>query len=154
MFGKVKKWLGIEGVKVELNIPEEIFAQQDEIQGSIRFYTMHEQTVKSVKVKVTEKYFRGRRKKKMIDEYELGEIIMDEEFVVPAEEMLEMDFSLPIKLVKSEMDVLQEKNFLLRGLIASAKKLKGVRSIYTITAEADVDGTRLNPFDSQEFLLR
>jgi hypothetical protein len=154
MFGKVKKWLGIEGVKVELSIPEEIFEQQEVINGSIQFYSMHTQTVNSVKVIITEKYYRGRRKKKMIDEYKIGEILMENQFEVPAEEMLEIDFELPFTVIKSEMDKLQGSNFLFKGIIGAAKKLKGVRSVYTVTAEADVDGTKLNPFDKREVTIR
>ena len=154
MFGKVKKWLGIEGVKVELSIPEEIFEQQETINGSIQLYSMHSQTVNSIKVTITEKYYRGRRKQKMIDEYKIGEIFMERQFEVPAEEMLEVDFELPFTIIKSEMDKLQGSNFLMRGIVGAAKKLKGVRSIYTITAEADVDGTKLNPFDKREITIR
>ena len=35
MFGKVKKWLGIEGVKVEVVLPDEINAKEEKIKGKL-----------------------------------------------------------------------------------------------------------------------
>ena len=51
MFGKVKRWLGIEGVKVELILPEEIKSGDGLIEGKLRFQSMHTQKVKSIKLK-------------------------------------------------------------------------------------------------------
>ena len=59
MFGKVKRWLGIEGVKVELLIPEKVQAQEGCVDGVVRFYSMNEQVVKAVKVRIIEKYKRA-----------------------------------------------------------------------------------------------
>ncbi|HUR30386.1 MAG TPA: hypothetical protein VMZ69_03080, partial [Saprospiraceae bacterium] len=73
MFGKVKKWLGIEGVKIELILPEEVIGKEGLIEGKIRFQTMHTQKVKSIKLTLTEKYTRGRFKSKLTDQYKIAE---------------------------------------------------------------------------------
>jgi hypothetical protein len=153
MFGKVKRWLGIEGVKLELDIPEEIPAGSEHIDGKIVFYSMNAQTVKSIRVVLIEKYFRGRRKNKLVDEYKLGEIEMHEEFDVPEHEKVEIDFSLPFVVAPSEMDALGDKNFVFRGLVKTAKLVKGVKSVYRVEAEADVKGTALNPFSTREIRI-
>lgn len=151
MFGKVKRWLGIEGVKVELEIPDEVPAEQGSVEGTIRFYSMHDQVVKSIKVRMIERYKRGRRKNKLVDEYTLGEIALEQEIAVPAHETIEVDFSLPFDLALSDIDNFERKNFVFKGIAKTAKLLKGVRSVYRLEAEAEVKGTALNPFDKREF---
>ncbi|MEP6794078.1 MAG: hypothetical protein ABJB16_07110, partial [Saprospiraceae bacterium] len=119
-------------------------------EGKLRFYSMHTQKVKSVRVTLTEKYTRGRWKNKLADLYKLAEIELTEEIIVPAEETLELDFELPFTLVKSDMDHIGDKNFVLQNVVNAAKFIKNVKSEYTIEAEADIEGTALNPFDKKE----
>ena len=93
MFGKVKKWLGIEGAKMELILPEEIFESAGSITGKIRFRSMNEQRVVSVNLKLIEKYSRGRKKSRLVDEYILGEIELTDSFVIPVNEFVVMNVS-------------------------------------------------------------
>ena len=151
MFGKVKNWLGIEGVKIELIIPEEIYESAGSVTGKLRFYTKTDQTVNSIKIKLIERYSRGRKDNKLTDEYELGEINLNESFKVTANEPLEIDFTLPFKIVKSEMDEMGEKNILSGGLVKAAKWLRNVKSIYRVEAEANVKGVALNPFTTVSY---
>ncbi len=69
---------------------------------------------------------------------------------MPAHEPVEIDFELPFSLVKSDMDELADKNFVLRKIVGAAKMMKNVKSEYTLEAEAEVEGTALNPFDKKE----
>jgi hypothetical protein len=147
MFGKVKRWLGIEGVKVEIIVPEFFQLNSGTLSGKLRFISMADQQVTAVELKFIEKYKRGRRGKKLIDEYTLGEIVLQEPFIVNANEEVFVDFVLPFEPLKSEMDMFQEKNFITRGVINAAKFIKGVNSDYRIEARANVKGTALHPFD-------
>jgi len=149
MFGKVKNWLGIEGVKMELVIPEEIYESAGSVTGKLRFYSKTDQTVSSIKIRLIERYSRGRKDNRLTDEYELGEINLTDSFTVPANEPLEMDFTLPFKIVKSEMDEIGEKNILSGGFVKAAKWIRNVKSIYRVEAEAKVKGVALNPFTKQ-----
>jgi SpoOM protein len=153
MFGRVKQWLGIEGVKVELDVPEKIGASDNTVDGTVRFYSLHDQTVKSVRIKLIEKYKRGRRMNKLVDEYTLGEIEMVQDIEVPAHEYVEVEFSLPFSRSLSEMDKIESKNFIFKGAIKTAKLMRGVKSEYRIEAEADVRGTALNPFDTRQLMV-
>ena len=153
MFGKVKRWLGIEGVKVELQIPEKISAAEGEVIGAVRFYSMHDQLVTSLKVRIVEKYKRGRKGNKLVDEYTLGEILLEQNIEVPAHQYIEVEFALPFDLMKSEMDHIESMNFLFKGVVKTAKLMRGVKSVYRIEAEADVQGTALNPFDTAELKI-
>ena len=145
--------MGIEGVKVELVVPEEISAKSGSIDGTLRFYSMHDQTVQSVKVKLVERYKRGRGKGKLVDEYTLGEISLEQDVEVPAHQYIDIDFSLPFEMLKSGMDELGDKNFMFRGAVKTAKMLKGVKSVYRLEAEAKVKGTALHPFDRKEIAV-
>jgi len=153
MFGKVKRWLGIEGVKLELVLEDEVSMTASEIEGKIRFYSMHDQTVKKVRVRIIEKYKRGRFKNKLVDEYHLGSIELEQDIDVPAEEHVELDFTLPFNLAKSDMDRFSDQNIVFKGVASAAKLMKGVESVYRIEAEAEVKGTALNPFDVKEVKL-
>ncbi|HLF64222.1 MAG TPA: sporulation protein [Saprospiraceae bacterium] len=153
MFGKVKRWLGIEGVKLELILPEEIAVEASEVEGNIRFYSMNHQTVRKIRVRMIEKYKRGRRKNKLVDEYHLGEIELVQDIDVPENEQVDIEFTLPFTIAKSDIDRFSDQNFLFKGVASAAKLLKGVHSVYRIEAEAEVKGTALNPFDTKEITL-
>lgn len=149
MIGRVKKWLGIEGVKLELDIPEQIKGRTGTLVGKIRFQSLNPQTVTGVRIVLIEKYTRGRGNEKLIDEYELGKEQLNVHFEVPAGEIVEIDFDLHFNLVKSEVDEFGDRNFLYRGIARAAKMLRSVRSEYRVEAEAVVNGVALNPFDRQ-----
>ena len=149
MFGKVKKWLGIEGVKVDLELNDPFSVKTGLASGKILLSSMHEQTVTGIRVKMVEKYTRGRGKNKLTDEYEIGSIELERKFIVPAEEIIEVDFELPFELTYSEMDELQQNNILMGAVVGMAKKLQNVKSEFFIIAEANVSGTALHPFDRQ-----
>ena len=154
MFGKVKKWLGIEGVKVEIHAPEQVREKSGVIEGKLQFMSMNPQTVTSITMTLIEKYARGRGAEKLIDEYEIASIEMEEEFEVPAEDIMEVDFSIPFKLIKSDMDAFGDRNFLFRGIAGTAKYLQSAKSVYRIEVEAKVRGVALNPIDKKTIKIK
>lgn len=150
MFGKVKRWLGIEGVKISMLIPAEVDANAGVVEGRLKFESMHTQTVTLVRISITEKYTRGRWKNKLTDQYKIGEIELEDEIEVPANDPVYLDFELPFTIVKSEMDELADKNIVFKKVVGAAKALKNVKSEFFIEANAEVKGTALSPFDRQE----
>lgn len=154
MLDKVKQWFGIEGVKVELLLPEAVSMKSGKIKGQLQFTSMNAQTVQNIKLKLIEIYTRGRRSNKVTSEYELGEVTIFESFVVPAELPIIIDFELPFELLKSEIDEMADKNVVLGGVAKLAKMTRGVNSEYRVECEVDVKGTRLNPFDKKMILLK
>lgn len=149
MLKRVKKWLGIEGVKLELVLPDSVDDQNGVIEGKVQFYSMHEQTVTRLTIRLVERYIRGRKEEKTMDEFELGVLDIKERIMIPVGEIVEVDFKLKFEMVKSEMDELEDKNFILGRLVKTAKWIGGVQSEYRVEAEADVLGTPLNPFDKK-----
>ena len=154
MIGKVKKWLGIEGVKMELLFDEDATTQKGVVSGLIRFTSMNAQVVSRIKVVLIERYSRGRGKEKLVDEYELGSLQLEEDIEVPSGEFVEVEFNLKYKLVRSEMDELEKSNFFMSPLVKVAKRISAVKSEYRVEAEAKVKGTALNPFDRKEITIR
>lgn len=154
MFDKVKQWFGIEGIKVELLLPETAMIKSGVIKGQLQFTSMNAQTVQGIKLKLVEIYTRGRRKNKMTSEYELGEVMIFESFDVPAELPILIDFELPFELLKSEIDEMADKNFVLGGVAKLAKMTRGVNSEFRVECEVDVKGTRLSPFDKKTIVLK
>lgn len=154
MINRLKKFFGIEGVKLELIIPEVVRAGEGKVNGQIRFQSMTPQEVSYVKLVFIERYARGRGEQRMVDDYEIGSVEMDINVQVPAEESVFVDFELPFQVVKSDMDEIEERNFLLGGLVKAAKYLSKVSSQYRIVAEAKIKGTALNPFDQKNIKVR
>ena len=153
MLGKVKKWLGIEGAKLELILPEEWPVTEKSLPGRVRIFTKNAQTVTTIKFALIERYNRGRGKEKRTDEYLLGETTIHRRIDIPAEGSTELPFEIPFSILQSDMDRMEQGNFIARSIVRAAKWAEGVQSQYRIEAEAVVEGVALNPFDKKEVKL-
>jgi len=153
MFGKVKSWLGIEGVKLELSLPEELNYQDGMVTGKIILSSLNDHTVSHIYIKLIEKYSRGKKDDKLTDEYELGEIDLAQIIPVPANKKIQLSFKLPFKPRKSGMDDLGDSNVVVGGLVKAAKWFEGVHSVYRVEASAKVVGVALDPFDKKLIVL-
>lgn len=154
MLGKLKNWLGIEGVKVKMIIPSEVNATDGKIEGSLILESLSEQKVSKITVRLVEKYQRGRKKERLTDQYQIGEISIEQELIVTAEKPLSLDFALPFQLRESEIDDFGSKNVLTGGLAKLAKMAYAVNSNYRVEAEATVGGVALNPFDKKDIVIK
>ena len=149
MLGKIKKALGIEGVKVTLVLDEKDSVQEHSVSGMARFTTKSDSKVRSFKLSLTERFSRGRGDKRLTDEYVLGSYEHTTSFTIKKEEIIEIPFVLQYGRMQSEMDRLENRNFVFRGIVSLAKKLKRVRSTFELVIEANVVGTKLDPYDKQ-----
>lgn len=147
MLGKLKKVLGIEGVKVQLILDTPVDKKNQKISGDLKFTTKTKGKVNKIFIKLIEKYSRGRGKSKLVDEYTVAMLEMNDSFEITPEEIIEIPFSMDYEIALSEMDKMQKENFISRPFISLAKFIKSVKSEYTVLVEADVQGTTLNPFD-------
>jgi len=146
MLGKLKRALGIEGVKVEAVLDEVKFKESSQLSGVLKFTTKTENTVESITISIVEKYSRGRGKAKLVDEYTIAKDYLTDEFTITPEEIVEIPFTIDYEIIQSEMDKLQSSNVFARPLVSLAKTIKKVKSEFYFLAEADVKGTTLNPF--------
>ncbi len=152
MLGKVKNWLGIEGVKMEIETPERVKLNDGVLKGAVLFQSMNDKTVTKIKLTLFEKYSRGRGKEKLINEYVLGELEVTDVLEIKANGLLRLDFTLLFNPKESEMDQMG-RNIFLRGPVALAKLFKGAKSQYRLEAEARVPGTALHPIAKKEIIF-
>lgn len=154
MFGKVKNWLGIEGVKLEISVAEEFNINDGKIVGSIRLQSLSDQKITKLTIRLIEKYRRGRKKEILTDEYILGEINLEKEIKITPETGLEIDFDLPFETRQSEIDEFGNRNIFTGGLAKLVKLAEAVNSDYRLEAEAEITGVALNPFDKKVVVLK
>ena len=154
MFGQIKRILGIEGVKIDVDVHQPVHLSSGKITGIIRLITLRDSEVTGIKLKMIEKYHRGRNKEKLIDEYLIGELDLNESFQLKKEEIIEIPFELPFTNYQSEMDKFQKSNFVASSFVKMAKFIKGVKSEYRIEAEASVKGTKLSPLAKKQILIQ
>jgi len=149
IFDKLKDILGIEGLRIEIIIPAEISKSDESINGKLLFTTKSDKTIKSITIRLIEKYRRGKADKTLIDEYTLSEIEMDLNVDITEELPAKLDFELPISLLKSDMDRYAEGNFVAKNLVKVAKKLKNVKSDYRVEVVAILSDLTLNSIAKQ-----
>lgn len=145
---KVKDWLGIEGVKIGLALPETFKVKEGCINGSYSISSQSDQYIESIKLSLKEKYIRGRRKSKLIDEYTLAEKVVSINEDISKDEVITKEFKLEFSELKSAVDKFGDKNFFYKGLTSIAKMLKNAKSEYSMTAEVSVKGNKLKPYDT------
>jgi hypothetical protein len=153
MLNKVKNWFGIEGVKMDILLPDEIKSSDGLFSGFLVFNSLTEQEVLSVHIKMIERYGRGRGSERLVDEYTLGELHIEKSIFVSPNVETELSFAFSFKYVLSPMDEFAKKNILFKGLAGLAKKANMVNAEFRIEAEAKVKGTALNPFVQKFFQL-
>ncbi len=153
MFEKVKQYFGIEGVKINLVVPEDVRHYEKKVTGIVQLSSMNRQVVQSITVKMIERYERGRSNAKRIDEYELGKINLDKNIEIAPDAPLKLEFTLPFELLRSEVEAFGTKNFIFKGIANAAKLAYGAQSEFFIIAEAKVKGTALSPFVKKKINL-
>jgi sporulation-control protein spo0M len=153
MLNKVKNWFGIEGVKMDILLPDDIRSVDGLFSGILVFNALTTQEVLNVKVKMVERYGRGRGSERLVNEYVLGELIIDKSIIIEANIETKLSFAFSFKYVTAPIDDFAKKNILFKGMANVAKKMSKVNSEFRIEAEAKVKGTALNPFVQKFFQL-
>ena len=74
---------------------------------------MSDAVVESISIKLIEKYTRGRKEDKLIDEYVISKILVNERVSIAKGEEIKLPFDLPFKIIKLHLDKLQENKFFL-----------------------------------------
>lgn len=149
IFDKIKDILGIEGLRIDIQIPEEVSKSDESIRGKLFFTSKSDKTIKSITIRLIEKYHRGKAEKALIDEYVLSELEMDLNVDITERAPAKLDFELPMNLLKSDMDRYADGNFVAKNLVKVAKKLKNVRSDYRVEVIAIIPDLTLNTVAQQ-----
>ncbi len=150
MIDKLKNWLGVEGVKVTFDDEINIDKKTKIVSGSLILSSKSDQYITTINIAVTEKYTRGRRKSKLVEEFEIGSKSLTINKAIHSEEIIRVDFAVPFVLIQSDIEEWGNKNFIYQGLSKTAKFLKNANSKYYLLAEVDVKGNRLKPYFKKE----
>lgn len=145
MFGRVKKWFGIEGTKIRLHVLPSYPRNVKTINGELEIYSKRPEKVLAIRLKFIEVYTRGRAEDKRIDEFLLGTWEYKDPIEVSDGNSHTLLFKLEFDPVQSAMDKRAGKGPLLRGVVNLMKSMKGVQSDYRIEAEAIVEDNTWNP---------
>jgi len=145
MLKKLKDMLGIEGVKIDVLLPESIDLKEGLLKGQILLNSQSDQIVQHIEIKLIEKYKRGRKESLLIDEYLLGSMTIDLDLQIIAGKEEVLNFQLPYNKMMSEMDRMEDDNPIKGLFVKLAKTVKGVQSDYRVEATATTKGTKLNP---------
>lgn len=150
MLGKIKKILGIEGVKADILLDDHIKLKDRKITGRLVFESLRDDTISKISFRVLESYTRGRFKGRKTDRYILQEEEVPVSVFIRGGERTFYDFTVSFNELKSEMDRVGESNAFYRGAVILAKTLKGVRSKYFLEVKLTVRGTALHPRAEKE----
>jgi len=153
MLGKVKKWFGIEGLKIAVRTEDKYNREDHLVSGMIVLKAKNAEEVESIRIKLVEKYTRGRGKNKLIDEYIMTDETFDKSYNVEPDVDLEIPFQVSFQEMVSQMDEFERKNFIFKGIVSAAKFIKKAKSVYRVEIEAKVKGTKFSPYVSQEINL-
>ncbi len=147
MFGQVKKWLGFDSVKIKIK-PLEVYPYKiDTVNAELEFTANAPALVTYVKVKLIERYTRGRGENQKIDEYLLGEWISDEAIEIDGTNPKIIFFKLPFKFQHSNIEKLEHSNLIGKGIATVFKTIKAAKSDYRLEAQCLVEGSSKNPED-------
>ena len=95
MLNKVKNWFGIEGVKMDILLPDDIRSVDGLFSGILVFNSITTQEIVNVNIKMVERYGRGRGPERLVNEYILGDLVIDKSIIIEAnvETKLSLAFS-------------------------------------------------------------
>jgi hypothetical protein len=140
-FDNIKQFVGVGGVKLDLQIPAQFSKEMSELVGKLIITTKSDQKINSVSYKFIEEYTTGRGDEKKEQEFELGRIEDKQAFELKAGEAKEISFTIPFKMLKSSNDELAEKGGMLGGIGKLAKMADNEKSVYKVKVDVDVDKT-------------
>lgn len=153
MFGQVKKWLGFDSVKIKIK-PLEVYPYKIEtLNAELEFTASAPALVTYVKVKLIERYTRGRGDNQKIDEYLLGEWTSDEEIEIDGKNTRVIFFKLPFKFQHSNIEKLEHSNLIGKGIATVFKTIKAAKSDYRLEAQCLVEDSSKNPEDKIKVLF-
>ena len=116
------------------------------LEGEIELTSMTEQFIERIKVEVIEKYERGRRKSKLIDQYTLGTQVIEVNKSIGPDDRISIPFEIDYTYTRSPVENFGKKNFVFRGISSLAKLAKNAKSAFYVLVEADVKNNALKPF--------
>lgn len=154
MIDKVKKFFGIEGIKVEMSVNEPTSLKEGLVHGTLSIEGLRSELITEVNFELYEIYTTGYFKSKKTEQFLVVEISIPLNLIISAGEKRVQPFTIPFEPIKSTIDRWGEKNILTKGITSIAKLSKGVKSHYQLNAVVKSKGTMLHPKTSKIFVAK
>lgn len=152
-FQKIKMWLGMGGVKVELHVPATIEKSGGTFSGKVVLTSKSDLELIDLNVELIEEWTTGRGDDKKTKELTLGSMKMNLARPIKTGETQEVPFDLAFTYSKSNNEELAEKGGLLGGLGKLGKFADAEKSEFFVKAGVDVKGVGLDPSDKKDVKL-
>ena len=154
MIDRFKKVLGIEGVKISLKLNSPYQISDQFIDGVIILETKTDAVVTEIQLQLIEKYVRGRKENKLVNDYIIGNLKLKDKIIVTKDKEIEIPFKLDYIIAESPMDSAAKGNLFYKSAVKVAKLIKGVKSTYRVDAKVLTKGTKLHAVYSEEVVLK
>lgn len=149
ILGKIKQFLGIGTIKMELDMQPTIDLESRLLTGKLRVTGKSDQAIKDIELSFDETFSTGKSDDKSSSKLNWGKTSIAG-FDIKKEEVKEIEFELPFTYAKSSNEAMADKGGLVGGLGKVGSFLDGEKQKYEITATANVKGVTLPPLVSKE----
>jgi hypothetical protein len=151
MFSKLKQFVGMVGITVELDIPSNLPKDASSLTGTVRIIAKQDQHITKVAVNMKQTHTEGSGEKRVSHDYALGEnIITNQAFDIKAGETKEYPFTLAFTRRKSSDQRMAESGGVLGALGKLSVMADNEQDQFWINAMADVKGAALDPNDNKQ----
>lgn len=153
LFQKIKNKLGIGGVKIQIDMPGQISKSEGIVKGKFILTTKSDQEIKSMEVKLIERYTTGRGDDKTTKDFTLGSQKYNTQTEIKTGEEQVHEFDFPFELLKSSNDELMEKGGALGKIGKLGKFAKNEQSDFVVEVNVDVKAAALDPTEEVDVKL-
>jgi hypothetical protein len=148
-FGKIKQFLGIGTIKMELDVQPSVDLESRLIQGKLKVTGKSDQAIKDIELSFDETFSTGKSDAKSSSKLNWGKMTLAG-FDIKKDEVKEIEFELPFSYAKSSNEAMADKGGIVGGLGKVGTFLDGEKQKYELTATANVKGVTLPPLVSKE----
>ncbi len=151
MFSKLKQFVGMVGITVQLDIPSNLTGDSDTLTGVIRIIAKQDQHITKVAVNMKQTHTEGTGEKRVSNDYSIGEnIITNQPFDIKAGESKEYPFTLAFTRRKTGEQRLAESGGVLGAIGKLGQLADDSHDEFWVNAIADVKGAALDPNDNKK----
>jgi hypothetical protein len=151
MFSKLKQFVGMVGVTVELDIPGNLSKDATSLAGTVRVIAKQDQHITRVTANMKQTHTEGSGEKRVSSNYDIGEIIITSQaFDIKAGETKEYPFTMEFRRRKSSDQRMAESGGILGTLGKISTMMDNEHDEFWVNAMADVKGAALDPNDNKK----
>ena len=152
MFKKLGQFMGMVGIDVEVNVPQNLPKEANTIEGIVRIIAEQDQTITKVKIELTQRMEEGSigDDDRNIEKKIIGNLTLNETITIKKGETREVPFSLSFKRELSVEKKLSEQGGMLGMLGKAMSYADNERWQFWVEVLVDVKGAAFDPTGSQQ----